>query len=326
MNIVVTGATGFIGFNIVRKLIEMGHNVKGVDSLTPSYGSKMAKARLLELQKHYGIKVEKHNLLELPLGKLVQKIENSDVVIHLAAWPGVRLSKIHPYEYSQNNIETFNKIIEAVRVAGIPKFLYASSSSIYANLGTSGPVKEDNADGKNLLSYYAGTKWINERTANQYRINFGVDSTALRFFTVYGPYGRPDMAYWQFTKKLLNSEEISLHGKHGGMRCFTFIEDAVSILALLIAQECDLSGIESLNISDGEPRGTIELLNNLAFHLNISDFRYKEIERPIDDAISTWADTSRLKSLIGNIPKTSLEVGTKEFVSWFQSKDSWRNV
>ena len=326
MNIVVTGATGFIGFNIVRKLIKMGHNVKGIDNLTPSYGSEMAQARYLELQKKYGIKVEIHNLLELPLEKLIQKIENSHVVIHLAAWPGVRLSKLYPYTYSQNNIETFNKTIEAVRVADIPKFLYASSSSVYANLGISGPVSEDDADGKNLLSYYAGTKWVNERTANQYRLNFGVRSTALRFFTVYGPYGRPDMAYWQFTKKLLNSEAISLHGKHGGSRCFTFIDDAVSILTSLIAQECNLSDIESLNISDGEPRETIELLNNLATHLNISDFKFQEIERPKDDATSTWANTSRLNSLIGDIPKTSLEIGTKEFVTWFQSKDLWRKA
>jgi UDP-glucuronate 4-epimerase len=324
MKIVVTGATGFIGFHIVRRLIEMGHNVTGIDNLTPSYGSKMAEVRYLELQEHYGFRVEKHNLLEMPLEKLIEKIDGCDAVLHLAAWPGVRLSKVHPYEYSRNNIETFNKMIEAVRVASIPKFLYASSSSVYANLGAVGPVKEDDADGKNLLSYYAATKWINERTASQYRINFGLNSTALRFFTVYGPYGRPDMAYWQFTNKLLNNEMISLHGSHGGRRCFTFIEDVTSILTSLIPQECNLSQIESLNISDGEPRDTLELLNYLAFHLGISNASYQEIERPKDDAISTWADTSKLKSLIGDIPKTSLELGTKEFVRWFQSDNYWR--
>lgn len=326
MNIVVTGATGFIGFNIVQNLIKMGHHVKGIDNLSPSYGSAMARARYLELRRRYGMKVENHNLLELPLKKLIQKFENSHVVIHLAAWPGVRLSNLYPYEYSQNNIETFNKIIEAVRVAGIPKFLYASSSSVYANLGTSGPVSEDDATGKNLLSYYAGTKWINERTAHQYRLNFGLHSTALRFFTVYGPYGRPDMAYWQFTNKLLNNETISLHGKNGGKRCFTFIDDVVSIITLLIAQEYNLSDIDSLNISGGEPRETIDLLNNLASHLEISNFKFQEIERPKQDVTSTWANTSKLKSLIGDIPKTSLEIGTQEFVMWFQSKDLWRKV
>ena len=326
MKIVVTGATGFIGFSIVRKLIEMGHDVVGIDSLSPSYGPGMAKARYVELKERHGFKVEKQNLLEFPLENLIKKIDSSDVVIHLAAWPGVRLSKIHPYEYSRNNIETFNKIIEAVRVSEIPKFLYASSSSVYANLGTIGPVKESDADGKNLLSYYAATKWINERTANQYRTNFGLNSTALRFFTVYGPYGRPDMAYWQFTNKLLSNESIPLHGNLGGRRCFTYIEDVISILTSLISKECDLTQNESLNISDGQPRNTIDLLNSLALHLGISNFDYQEIERPKDDAISTWADTSRLKSLIGNVPNTSLEVGTKEFISWYQSSNYWKNT
>lgn len=326
MNIVVTGATGFIGFNTVRKLIEMGHNVKGIDNLNPSYGSAMANRRYLELKKHYGIEIEKFNLLELPLEKLIQEIDGSDVVIHLAAWPGVRLSKVHPYEYSRNNIEVFNKVIEAVRVTSIPKFLFASSSSVYANLGTDGPVTENDAEGKNLLSYYAATKWINEATANQYKVNFGLNSTALRFFTVYGPYGRPDMAYWQFTNKLLNDDEIFLHGKNGGRRCFTYIDVAISILMSLIAKECDLTEIESLNISDGEPQDTIDLLNNLALHLGVTNIRYQEVERPEDDAISTWADTSRLKSLIGDIPKTSLESGTEEFVRWFLSEDYWRNA
>jgi UDP-glucuronate 4-epimerase len=326
MNIVVTGAAGFIGFNTVRRLIEMGHNVTGIDNLNPSYGSEMAYRRYRELKKHYGVKVEKSNLLELPLEKLIQKISNSDVVIHLAAWPGVRLSKIHPYEYSRNNVEAFNKVIEAVRVASIPKFLFASSSSVYANLGTVGPVKENDADGKNLLSFYAATKWINEATAHQYRINFELNSTALRFFTVYGPYGRPDMAYWQFTKKLLDNDEIFLHGNHGGRRCFTYIDDAVEILTSIIPTGCDLTEIESLNISDGNPKDTFELLSNLAHHLGVTNIRYQEVERPKDDAISTWADTSRLKALIGVVPKTSLEIGTGEFVRWFQSKDYWRDA
>lgn len=324
MNIFVTGATGFIGFNTVRRLIEMGHNITGIDSLNPSYGSEMAIRRYSELKNKYGIEVGKFNLLDLPLEQLVKKISSSEVVIHLAAWPGVRLSKVHPYEYSQNNIEAFNKVIEAVRAASIPKFLYASSSSVYANLGTVGPVKESDADGKNLLSFYAATKWINEATAHQYKINFELNSTALRFFTVYGPYGRPDMAYWQFTKKLLSNEEIFLHGNQGGRRCFTYIEDAIDILTSLLSKECDLTDVESINISNGNPQDTFELLGNLAHHLGVTNIRYQEVERPKDDAISTWADTSRLKALIGNMPKTSLEIGTGEFVRWFQSKDYWR--
>jgi UDP-glucuronate 4-epimerase len=242
---------------------------------------------------------------------------DADVVIHLAAWPGVRTSALYPHAYAENNISVFNKIIESVRILRTSRFLYASSSSVYGNLGVSQPVKEIQADGKELLSFYSATKWINERVAAQYKLNQDVDSTALRFFTVYGPYGRPDMAYWDFTRKLLANETINLHGEKGGKRCFTYIDDALEILLRLINLDCKLHQVPAINISNGQPHTAFELMDNLAIALDVRDPKFLEVQRPKDDVIGTWADTTKLEELVGATPRTSLSQGTENFVKWY---------
>lgn len=321
MRIAVTGAAGFIGFHLSKHLIGSGNEVTLIDNLDAAYGRSLPMLRSHLLEESFGVQFKFCDLHAIDDQEILSLLEGAEAVVHLAAWPGVRQSRLQPLAYSKNNINTFNKVIEAVRVLNTPKFVFASSSSVYGNLGVNGPVSEDEADGKNLLSYYANTKWINELVAQHYASNYNISATALRLFTVYGPLGRPDMAYWKFADKLSRKEVIHLHGKSGGSRCFTFIEDVVQIIAALLQPEVSLVGTKSLNISNGKPSTTLELLNSLAKSLDITTFEYSEIERPKDDVETTWANTLNLDRLIKRIPSTSLEMGISRFVNWYQSFD-----
>ena len=318
LKILVTGCAGFIGFNLTRALLYDGHDVVGIDNLAPSYGKAMATFRNAILKQDFKFKVEQHNLATIEHKILTKIIEGSDAVVHLAGWPGVRLSRTMPLSYSENNIHAFNNLLEAVRCAGVKRLLYASSSSIYGNQGVEGPVKESNASSENILSYYGLTKWINEETASFYSKNYGLDILGLRFFTVYGPFGRPDMAYWQFADHILKSEPIRLFGGDGGMRSFTYIDDVINAIKRLVLMDLKFN-FPVLNVSSGIPRLTSDLVSILSRSLVDSHPKIETAVRPIDDAVKTWANTERQDLLLPGLNFKSLEDGIEEFARWFLS-------
>jgi UDP-glucuronate 4-epimerase len=316
MKVLVTGASGFIGYHLVRKLIDSNIEVIGIDNERSSYGGNLAAIRSANLFKEFGFKSNKLDLADCDISEILKLSESVDSIVHLAAWPGVRQSRLNPEAYSRNNIQAFNRIIEIPRILKTTKFIYASSSSVYGNQGLNGPVQESMATIENPLSYYALTKLQNEITADFYEQNFSVNTIGLRLFTVYGPMGRPDMAYWSFSEKILDGKNIELYGHNGGERCFTYIDDVInSIFNLLSIDEKFSSKI--VNISSGNPRETKELVDLLCANLGNKKVEILEISRPPEDAEKTWADISLLNSMIGFQNFTSLETGLEKFADWF---------
>ena len=304
--------------HLCRELHAQGHNVIGIDNLEPSYGGGWSHKRKKILEGQLGIEVHNINLSSpANLVKLIELFDDSKAVVHLAAWPGVRLSQIDPYKYSLANLTAFANILEAIRLGKPKKFLFASSSSIYGDLGMSGPVKEESATGLNLKSYYAATKWSNEILANQYQKITGIPTAALRFFTIYGDFGRPDMAYWTFLESILAGREVTLYGKDGGSRNFTHVSDASKIVSKVI--DTYFEGFLPLNITCGEPLATIELLELLGKYSR-TQYKVKELARPEVDVEKTWADLHTITNLIGEIHPTNRELAVGQFVAWYLSE------
>lgn len=318
--IAITGAAGFIGMHLTRHLSKHGYSVIGIDNLSPSYGSDLAHNRLSLLTKLNNF--EFHNLdiaNQVHFNDLKDALKEAEVVIHLAAWPGVRLSQKEPFKYAVSNLNGFNNILEVVNQLRPRKFMFASSSSIYGELAKFGPVRESAATGLNLKSFYAATKWSNELIALHYHHITNVPTIPLRFFTVFGEFGRPDMAYWNFLNNLLNHKTIKLYGETGGTRNFTYIDDIVNILGRLI--DVEVLGFEPLNIATGAPITTRLFLDYLSTHTGITP-SIEVRARPLFDVESTWADQTKLINLIGHLPETPISESTMRLVSWFAKFNS----
>ena len=316
MKIGITGAAGFIGMNLVESLLTSGHELVGIDSLNPAYGGNWSRLRSAHLKTKFDFNVKVLDISDCQLSDLTDTFSEAEVVVHLAAWPGVRQGQLLPALYSKNNVLGFSKMLEAMRALQPKHFLYASSSSIYGDLAQEGPVCESDATGLNLKSYYAATKWMNETEARATQELVEFPMTALRFFTVYGPWGRPDMAYWTFLEKIKENQEISLYGATGGSRNFTYIADCVDILTKLI--ETPLSAQHrSLNIACGEPEETITFLNTIADCAK-SPAKIKVVQRPKVDVEKTWADLKILGELVQLPIQTPMSEGIANFVAWYE--------
>lgn len=313
--VIITGAAGFIGMHLVKLLVSRGFEVIGLDNFKPSYSDELSRMRGESLLLHHEFEIVNIDLSnEINLPKLVKLFDGSHTVIHLAAWPGVRLGQVNPFQYLQNNVRAFSNILEAVKITKPNKFMFASSSSIYGDLGRNGPVREEDATGLNLRSLYAGTKWTNEILASKYFEMTEVPTIALRFFTVFGEYGRPDMAYWSFLEKLIDGTTIDLYGENGGIRNFTYVKDCVEILHKLL--ELEVSGFVPLNIAVDSPIQTLDFLNYLA-HAVDKEPIIRVVKRPVADVSTTWADQSKLLSMIGKTSSTPITDAIENFVSWY---------
>jgi UDP-glucuronate 4-epimerase len=316
MRIGITGAAGFIGMHLTESLLEAGHEVVGIDSLQPAYGGELSKMRAEYLENKHSFKVTVLDIAECEQSELLNSLSGCDAVIHLAAWPGVRQGQLLPALYAKNNVLVFSKMLDAIRYLKPKQFLYASSSSVYGDLAQQGPVNESDATGLNLKSYYAATKWINEIEARATQEIVDFPLTALRFFTVYGPWGRPDMAYWNFLEKIKKHEEISLYGETGGLRNFTYVADCVDILTKLIKVPLSAEH-RSINIACGDPDETIKFLYTIADSASASA-KIKVVPRPKVDVEKTWADLSTLDKLIELPKQTPLTEGVSNFVTWYE--------
>lgn len=317
--IVVTGAAGFIGFHLTKALAQKGHQVIAIDSLKPAYGGNLSELRWAELDSFDKVEKRILNLNEVKEVDLSSIFGDTSIIFHLAAFPGVRQSQTNKEAYEQNNIRVFKKILQASSNLKLEKLFFASSSSIYGNGNFGKSSSELDAVGDNLRSYYAETKWQNELDAEIFRNSSSFPIIALRFFTVFGPFGRPDMAYWGFTQKIESGEKIDLYGKDGGSRNFTYIDDVSEMLLKLVDLDLEKS-LNSLNIASGVPISAKQFAEKLMDAMDNSSVHFNHIERPAADVEQTWANTSKLEGLLGRLPHTDIDEGISNFINWFRAQ------
>lgn len=318
MKILVTGAAGFIGHHLCLRLSALGHDTVGLDSLNDYYDVRLKQARLAGLEKLHGFRFVRMDLADRGGLESLFSSESFDAVINLAAQAGVRYSLENPHSYIDSNISGFVNLIECCRRHPVTHFLYASSSSVYGG-NTKVPFSEDDWT-DNPVSLYAATKKSDELIAGVYSRLYGIPVTAMRFFTVYGPWGRPDMAPMLFTKAILSGTPIKVFN-HGDMqRDFTYIDDVAEGVTRLIALPPEGGVLHDIyNIGSGHPMPLMDFIRTLEEALG----RKAEIEflpmQPGDVSL-TYADTAKLQRKTGYIPETSLKDGIAKFTEWYLSK------
>ena len=324
MEILVTGVAGFIGMHVAARLLQAGHSVAGIDNLSSYYDVRLKEARLKELEPHPNFSFTKMDLAGREAVEALFASRKFERVIHLAAQAGVRYSLENPHVYVEANLVGFTNILEACRRYPVKHLVYASSSSVYgANKKLPFSV-QDNVD--HPISLYAASKKANELMAHAYSHLFQIPTTGLRFFTVYGPWGRPDMALFLFTKAILSGEPINVFN-HGDMRRdFTYIDDIVEGV-LLVADRPPAPGDSSspsgapyklYNIGNHSP---VELMKMIAVLEKCLGKTARKNMLPMQpgDVPATYADVDDLMRDTGFRPDTPIEVGVERFVRWYQS-------
>ncbi|GAB4447830.1 MAG: NAD-dependent epimerase [Bacteroidales bacterium] len=337
MKIFISGAAGFIGFHLTNLLANQGHEILGFDNINDYYDINLKYSRLAQLgieKEHISEKVvikskTFSNLqfikADLQDKSLVMKCFadfKPDIVCNLAAQAGVRYSFENPYTYIESNVLGFLTILEACRAFPVQHLLYASSSSVYGlnkNIPFSVNDKNDSP-----ISLYAATKKSNELMAHTYSYLFNIPSTGLRFFTVYGPWGRPDMALFKFTKSILAHSPIEVYNQGNMFRDFTYIDDIVHAIVKLIPQvpveqnqPWTTAPFRILNIGNGSPVNLMDFVHAIEQELGIEAIiNYLPLQP--GDVVSTHADTSQLYELIGFKPQTSIKEGIHQFITWYK--------
>jgi len=329
MSILLTGAAGFIGMHLTQALLDSGHRVVGLDNLNDYYDPALKQARLQRLQAIPAFRFERLNVADPKTIDLIRE-GGFDAVVHLAAQAGVRYSIDAPLAYNDANLTGFTHILEGCRHGRVPHLVFASSSSVYGG-NRRLPFRETDCT-DHPVSFYAATKKANEAMAHSYAHLYGLPCTGLRFFTVYGPWGRPDMAAYKFAQKISAGEPIDVYN-HGRMRRdFTYIDEIVAgILGVLEhpAQpepQFDIlnpvtgtswAPYRLFNIGGANPVGLMAFIALLEKHLGRkAEIRFLPMQP--GDVEETYADTSALEALIGPIPRTGLDEGLARLVAWFK--------
>lgn len=316
--IILTGAAGFIGSHLAKRLLSEGHTVIGIDNLNDYYDVRLKNDRLKELE-HF----ENFNFIlcdiadKADVNKIFSEAE-ADIVINLAAQAGVRYSIENPQAYIDSNITGFFNILEACRNNPVKHLVYASSSSVYGNSDKVPFSVEDRVD--NPISLYAATKKSNELMAYTYSHLFGIPATGLRFFTVYGPAGRPDMAYFSFTKKILADEPIKLFNYGELERDFTYIDDIVEgIMNIIPSPPKETNGVRAkvYNIGNNAPVPLKEFVAALEAAIGKKAV-IEYLPMQPGDVYRTYADVSELEKDFGFKPRTSIWDGLKKFAEWYK--------
>ena len=330
MKIFITGSSGFIGFHLSKKLLDSGHSVHGFDSMNNYYDVKLKKARYEILKKYNKFSFTKNNLEnQKVLSNTILKFKPK-IIIHLAAQAGVRYSIEKPRVYLDSNITGTYNIIELAKKVNVKHLLIASSSSVYgANKKL--PFKEIDKT-ETQLSIYAATKKSTESIAHSYSNIWKVPITMLRFFTVYGPWGRPDMALFKFTKGIIDNKKIDIYNKGKMYRDFTYIDDIVNGIKTLINKAPNLKQLNKIkndSLSSVAPFRVLNIGNTRkVFLLDFIDALEKELGKkairnymPMQkgDVKMTLSDTTLLKKLTGYNPKTNFRLGIKNFLKWYLS-------
>jgi len=330
VKILVTGAAGFIGFHLVKAILSSGNEVVGIDNINDYYDVNLKYARLKETGINRDLISENKKLIKSTLNKNYQfaKIDITDLkrleelfekeqfthVVNLAAQAGVRYSLENPHAYIQSNVVGFVNILECCRNYKIKHLIYASSSSVYGANAKIPFSEEDLVD--HPVSLYAATKKSNELMAHTYSHLYNLPTTGLRFFTVYGPFGRPDMAMFLFTDAIFNDKLIKVFN-HGELyRDFTYIDDIISVVIATITQPTD-EKYAIFNIGNSKPEKLIDFIE--AIEQCIGKNATKEmLPMQPGDVESTWADVRKLKEMYGYDPKVSIKEGVSRFIDWYK--------
>lgn len=314
MKIIVTGGAGFIGSHLSKKLLQQGHEVYIIDCLHPYYDVKRKNIHLATIKTYGSFYFSNVNLVD-PVKTAAEFARiQPDAVIHLAALPGVAYSIEKPLEYVDYDIKATINVLESAGKTGVSKIVFASSSSVYGN--QEGPFTEKMATG-NVISPYAAAKFSAESFCHAYQDLYGYQINILRFFTVYGPWGRPDMAIGKFIKKLLNEEEITVFGE-GRSRDFTYIDDIISGIYLALTTKAQN---EIYNIGYGKPVTMNLLLEELSRHF--PNVQISKEPARAGDVMKTWADISKAKHLLGYEPKMEFTEGLAETIRWAKEHEAF---
>ena len=327
----VTGTAGFIGFHLANALLEKGEEVVGLDNINDYYDVNLKYARLKEAgidrddiewgrfaqsKRYSGYRFIRMNLEDKEGIMELFRNEKFDYVIHLAAQAGVRYSIDHPDVYIQSNIIGFFNVLEACRHYPVKHLLYASSSSVYGNNERVPFSEDDNVD--HPVSLYAATKKSNELMASTYSHLYDIQATGLRFFTVYGPWGRPDMAIWKFTEAMLNHRPLEVYAEGKLMRDFTYIDDITGGILAILDRLNTKKSPEIMNIGNNHPETVNDLISALEHTLGIIGVKKNQPMQP-GDVEATFADITRIYNFSAFSPKTGIETGLTKFVDWYRN-------
>ena len=320
MKVLITGAAGFIGMHVCQRLLARGDEVIGIDNLNDYYDVSLKEARLAQLRHHTGFRFARIDVADrVEVAKLFEQ-ETPQCVVHLAAQAGVRYSLTNPHAYADSNLIGFVNILEGCRHAKVKHLVYASSSSVYGG-NTKTPFSEnDRVD--QPVSLYAATKKANELMAYAYSHLYNIPATGLRFFTVYGPWGRPDMAYFSFTQAILEGRPIDVFN-HGQLhRDFTYIDDIIEgVVCVLDKPATQEAGAPHrvFNIGNHEPIALLVFIETLEKALGREAIKNFLPMQP-GDVHGTHADTIQLQEWVGFSPNTPLQEGIEKFVAWYHSR------
>jgi UDP-glucuronate 4-epimerase len=310
--ILVTGAAGFIGFHLSRKLLEKGYRVVGVDNMNKYYDVSLKKSRLEILSPYPEFVFCKEDLENLSGIKKIFQTHTIDRVCNLAAQAGVRYSLENPFSYQKSNLEGFLNLLELAREYAVENFIYASSSSVYGSNEKTPFSVEDRVD--NPVSLYAATKKANELMAHAYHHLFDFPCTGLRYFTVYGPWGRPDMALFLFTDAILHNRPIDVYNYGRMRRDFTYIDDIIDGTIAAIEKP---HAYEVFNLGNSNTTELLEFIRILEEELGMEAQKNMMPLQP-GDVPATSADIRKSKEMLGFNPKTSIREGIHKFLVWYR--------
>ena len=311
MNILIAGGAGFIGSHLAKSLLEKGYSVVIVDNFNEYYNSQLKRDRISKILNGLDFKLYELDICNLKELKSVFEKEKIDIICHLAAQAGVRYSIDNPFVYEKSNVLGTLNILELSKDYGVEKIVFASSSSVYGNSNKEYFSEED--DTSSPVSLYAATKKATEVICHSYHTLYDIPMIGLRYFTVYGPYGRPDMALFKFTDAIIKGEPIDVFGDGKMERSFTYIDDIVS--GTIKAMESDFSW-EIFNLGSK----SVSLLSLIEEIEKNAKKKSEKVFMPIQkgDVLRTSADISKAKNLLDWEPKTSIDVGISNFVNWYR--------
>lgn len=316
--VIVTGAAGFVGLHVAERLLDRGEAVIGVDDFNAYYDPALKEARAARLEGRPGFRMVRMDIADHQAFRALVADSGARRVVHLAAQAGVRYSLENPFAYERSNLAGHLSVLEACRHGGVEHLVYASSSSVYGDRPLAGAGFREDDPTVSPVSLYAATKRACELLSQSYATLYRFPQSGLRFFTVYGPWGRPDMAYFSFTEKIMRGEPIEVYGEGRMARDFTFIDDIVDGVVGVLDRPPAQSGHEVYNIGDSSPVGLMEMISTLEGHLGREAIKVMRPMQP-GDVTATYADVSKLHALTGYAPKVPLAEGLGRFVDWWRS-------
>ena len=316
MSILVTGSAGFIGYHLTKKILKNNVKVIGIDNINNYCDINLKKNRISDLKKNKKFFFYKIDLCDyIKLNNIIKK-KKIKIIIHLAAQAGVRYSIKKPRSYFKSNLEGFFNILEISRHNKIKHLIYASTSSVYGD-AKKFPLSETNST-DNPLSFYAATKKSNEIMAHSYSYIYKLPCTGVRFFTVYGPFGRPDMALFKFTKNIIRNHPIELYNNGNHFRDFTYVDDIVEgIYSLIKKQPKKNIPYEIFNIGNGTPNKLLDYLKYIENYLK-KDSKIKRLPLQDGDIVKTHSNINKLKKYTGYRPKININIGISKFIDWYK--------